>query len=253
MSNAKRHQRHSDKSSRSYWLYGLHAVRAALANPKRDIRRIVMTANTQDKIKDSLDASGFSADIITLHELEKLLPPHAVHQGVAAEVMPLPERSVEEVLSNKPNPDSVILLLDQVTDPHNVGAILRSSAAFGADAVIVTRDHAPQESAVMAKASSGGIEIVPLATITNLTQGMEVLKKRGYWCVGLDGDATKTLIPAQLPKPLALVLGAEGRGLRRLTAERCDMLVKLPIRSVMESLNVSNAAAVALYALTNRG
>jgi 23S rRNA (guanosine2251-2'-O)-methyltransferase len=130
-----------------------------------------------------------------------------------------------------------------------VGAILRSCAAFGAGAVILPRDHTPQESAVLAKASSGGIEIVPLIHVTNLAQCMEALKKSGYWCAGLDGGARQTLAEAKLGAATALVLGAEGAGLRRLTAERCDLLVRLPIAPAMESLNVSNAAAVALYAL----
>ncbi len=145
-----------------------------------------------------------------------------------------------------------VLLLDQVTDPHNVGAILRSAAAFDVGAVIVTDRNAPQESGVMAKAASGALEVVPLIAVTNLVQAIETLKKSGYWIAGLDGAARKAIHEAKLDNKTALVLGAEGAGLRRLTTEHCDFLVKLPISDKMESLNVSNAAAVAMYELYRR-
>ncbi len=246
MSNPKR----KADNSRSYWLYGLHAVRAALANPKREVRRLVATHQTLEKLGEDWQERKLGAETLSPQEIERLLPKDAVHQGAALEVTPLPERSLEEYLAHA-TPQKPLLLLDQVTDPHNVGAILRSAAAFDVGAVIVTRDHAPQESATLAKASSGGIEIVPMITVTNLTQCMETLKKNGYWCVGLDGQAKQTLAEAKLDHKTALVLGAEGAGLRRLTSERCDLLVRLPISPIMESLNVSNAAAVALYALSH--
>jgi 23S rRNA (guanosine2251-2'-O)-methyltransferase len=249
MSNPKRKTVSFDGKGRAYWLYGFHAVQAALMNPKRVIRRVVMTQPALEKFSHIVQTRSFSPEIVNPKEISHLLPPDAVHQGVAIEVLPLPELALEEYLAQikekKP-----LLLLDQVTDPHNVGAILRSAAAFNVGAVIVTRDHAPQESAVLAKASSGGIEVTPFITVTNLTQCMEILKKQGYWCIGLDGEASQTIAQAKLGKETALILGAEGRGLRRLTAERCDLLVRLPISSAMESLNVSNAAAVALYAIT---
>jgi 23S rRNA (guanosine2251-2'-O)-methyltransferase len=250
MSNPKRHSKPAGKSGRSYWLYGLHAVRAALGNSNRDIRRVLAAPGGQEKIAGACEAYGVSAEAASMQEISRLLPVDAVHQGVAAEVMPLPERSLEEYLAHPRGERAPLVLLDQVTDPHNIGAILRSAAAFGAGAVVVTRDNAPQESAVLAKASSGGIEIVPYIVVTNLAQCMETLKKHGYWCIGLDAEAPQTLAQAKLGRPLALVLGAEGKGLRRLSAERCDLLVRLPIQPEMESLNVSNAAAVALYAMT---
>jgi 23S rRNA (guanosine2251-2'-O)-methyltransferase len=252
MSNPKRTNGHTDKkgpSSRgpSYWLYGLHAARAALGNGRREIHRALAAPGVWEKMGDVTEMRKLSPQVVSLQDIGALLPAGAVHQGIALEVLPLAEQGLEGWLSRREA--RPVLLLDQVTDPHNVGAILRSAAAFGAGAVIVTRDHAPPESATLAKASSGGIEIVPYLTVTNLTQCMETLKKHGYWCLGLDGEAKQTLAEANPSPKTALVLGAEGKGLRRLTAERCDLLVRLPIDGVMESLNVSNAAAVALYAL----
>jgi 23S rRNA (guanosine2251-2'-O)-methyltransferase len=249
MSNPKRSHDHSPPKGRSYWLYGVHAVKAALLNRKRTVKRLLVTQQVLEKLGTDWQERKLGAEIFTMQDIAKLLPPDAVHQGAAVEVMPLAELSLEEYLAET-NVQKPLLLLDQVTDPHNVGAILRSAAAFDAGAVIVTRDHAPQESAVLAKASSGGLEVVPLITVTNLTQAMETLKKQGYWCAGLDGEAKQTISQAKLGPKTALVLGAEGRGLRRLTGERCDLLVRLPISSAMESLNVSNAAAVALYAIS---
>lgn len=236
---------------RTYWLYGLHAVRAALGNRRRTVRSAVATANALERLAAEFEARRINPRIISAMEVGNLVGSDAVHQGVALEVQMLPDLSLEDVLAQ--SADKPLILLDQVTDPHNVGAMLRSAAAFGAGAVISPRDHAPQETAVMAKASSGGIEIVPLVTVTNLAQCMETLKKHGYWCVGLDGEAKQTIGQAKLSRKTALVMGTEGKGLRRLTAERCDLLVKLPISPEMESLNVSNAAAIALYVITQNG
>lgn len=247
MSNPKR-KAPAEGKNRPYWLYGLHAVRAALLNPHRQVRRLAVTAAALEKLEGAWEERKLGPETLAPDALSRLLPEGAVHQGVALEVSPLAEVSLDEYLE-RAKEKRPLVLLDQVTDPHNVGAILRTAAAFAAGAVVVTRDHAPQESAVMAKASSGGIEIVPLIHVTNLSQAMETLKKNGYWCAGLDGEAKQTLAQAKLGPATALVLGAEGAGLRRLTSERCDLLVRLPIAPAMESLNVSNAAAVALYAL----
>lgn len=258
MSNPKRHtpkpfkQNHAKPQSsdgRSYWLYGLHAVTAALANPRRKIHRAVATSNALERLAAGFEARKLAPTLMSAHEVGALLPADAVHQGVALEVQMLQPLSLEEYLL-KADMNKPLILLDQLTDPHNVGAILRSAAAFNVGAVITPRDHAPQESAVMAKASSGGIELVPLITVTNLAQSMEELKKHGYWCAGLEGEAKLTISEAKLSRKTALVLGTEGKGLRRLTADRCDLLVKLPISSAMESLNVSNAAAIALYVIS---
>lgn len=256
MSNPKRGPRPSvsragasaGPSGRTYWLYGLHAARAALANPRRRLHRLVITAAALEKLADGLEGRGIKPQIVSAQEISHLLKEDAVHQGVAMEVAMLPELSLDEYIRRE-GVEKPLILLDQVTDPHNIGAILRSAAAFGAGAVVLPKDHAPQESAVLAKASSGGIELVPMITVTNLAQTMEALKKHGYWCVGLDGEAKQTIGEAKLSRQTALVLGAEGRGLRRLTAERADLLVRLPIEAQMESLNVSNAAAIALYVI----
>lgn len=241
-----------EEKKQTYWLYGVHAVRAALLNKKREIRRMVATKPAAEKLSVEFNARGIRPDVLSPQEISKMLPDEAVHQGVGLEVKPLPELSLENYLAGMKD-HKPLLLLDQVTDPHNIGAILRSAAAFGAGAAIVTKDHAPQESAVLAKASSGGIEVVPLIRVTNLVHAMETIKKAGYWCVGLEGEAKQTIGEAKLDAKTALVLGAEGSGMRRLTGEHCDLRVRLPISPAMESLNVSNAAAVALYTITQRG
>lgn len=225
----------------AYWLYGHHAVAAALANPRREVRRVLATKQAQTALAVTAKVKPQPADASAI---DKLLPKDAVHQGIAAEVLPLAPPALEEVLGGKP-----LLMLDQVTDPHNVGAILRSAAAFGAGAVIVQDRHSPPEGGVMAKAASGALEVVPLVPVTNLSQALQQVKEAGYWCAGLDGDAPLPIHQAKLGPKTVLVLGAEGRGLRRLVGEHCDLLVKIPISGQMESLNVSNAAAVALYAL----
>lgn len=228
-------------------IYGKHAALAVLANPMRKIKRVMVTKNTQGEIGEKAFSAIKNLQITDSKKLDDLLPRDAVHQGIAVECEPLAQLALQDWLKaehNKP-----VLLLDQVSDPHNVGAILRSAAAFEAGAVIATDRNAPTESGVMAKAASGALEIMPLITVGNLVQAIEHLKKSGYWIYGLDGEAKQTIAEAKLSGKIALVLGAEGRGLRRLTAERCDALIKLPISPKMESLNVSNAAAVALYEL----
>ncbi len=185
-------------------------------------------------------------------QLARLLGEEAVHQGIAAEVAPLDGWAMEDALRDAPT-ECVLMVLDQVTDPHNIGAILRSAAAFGVRALILARDHAPSEGATMAKIACGALEIVPLVYVANLARAMEQIKQAGFWIVGLEGEAKQTLHAHGLSGRLAVVLGAEGKGLRRLTLEACDLLARLPIRAQMESLNVSNAAAIALYELCGRG
>lgn len=226
------------------WLYGRHAVLAALANPRRRCRRLLATAEAQ---REGLPPSpGIATETVTRHELDRLLP-DAVHQGLALLAEPLPEPGLEDAL--KEAPGRPVLVLDQVSDPRNVGAILRSAAAFGAACVIVQERHAPQATGALAKAASGALEIVPLLRETNIARTLDALKSQGYWCIGLDAAVPTTLARAkpEESRPVALVLGAEGMGLRRLVAERCDALARLPITKAVESLNVSNAAAVALY------
>ncbi len=175
-----------------------------------------------------------------------------MHQGLALEAKPLAESDLDDLIAAIPanNAPQIVLLLDQVTDPHNVGAILRSAAAFAALAVIVPEHGAPPVTGALAKAASGALETVPLVRVVNLARTLERLKEAGFWCVGLDSDAADSLADLALPQRIGLVLGAEGAGLRRLVREQCDYLAKLPTRGALHSLNVSNAAAVALYALT---
>lgn len=239
----------------TFWLYGTHAVTAALVNPRRRIRRLLATAEAARALAEALDDGRAvrplpPEEIVEKAELEPLLPPGAVHQGVAALVEPLAAPTIEDVARAGAKVDrAVVVVLDQVTDPHNVGAILRSAAAFGAMAVIVPDRNSPEETGALAKSASGALERMPLIRVTNVVRALEELKGAGFWTAGLAGESPFTLASQNLSGRIALVLGAEGEGLRRLTREHCDYLVKLPMTDAVESLNVSNAAAVALYEL----
>lgn len=242
------------------WVYGRHAVAAVLANPMRRVRRLVALADTAADLRAL--AAGAAAtlppglpELLDRRALEQLLPSGAVHQGMAAAVEPLPARDIDDVLdgiSGATGPQ-IIVLLDQVSDPHNVGAILRSAAAFAARAVVMPEHGAPPVTGTLAKAASGALEAVPLVRVTNLARTLDRLKEAGFWCLGLEESAPKTLSEIDAGSRVALVLGAEGSGLRRLTRERCDLLARLPTRGEPASLNVSNAAAIALYELSRRG
>jgi 23S rRNA (guanosine2251-2'-O)-methyltransferase len=232
----------------AYFLYGFHAVRAALANPARRVGRLWSTRQAAERLIEDLQARDLTPRAADRSVLDSLLGGDAVHQGVVLEVWPLGEHAIEDVAADAPA-DARILVLDQVTDPHNVGAILRTAAVFGATAVCLQDRNAPPESAVLAKSASGALEQVPLVRIGNLARALDHLKDAGFWVAGLDGDATEPLSGLPRDRRIALVLGAEGEGLRRLTRETCDMLVAIPMRDKrLGSLNVSNAAAVALYA-----
>lgn len=246
-----------------YWLFGHHAVAAAIANPQRRIHRLVQVGSAGESLAGvnvPRPAAGATPpaplpawESIDREALDHILGRDAVHQGIAARVSPLPEHHIEEVgdLAGT-RPTAVVLILDQVTDPHNVGAILRSAAAFGAIAVVLTERHAAPETGVLAKAASGALEHVPVIRVTNLVRAMEDLKQSGFWCVGLAAEAERTLAENKLSGRVALCLGAEGPGLRRLTREHCDLLAKLPTEGPIDHLNVSNAAAVSLYELMRR-
>ncbi len=230
------------------WLHGTHAVLAALANPARHSRRLLATLEAGRSLPATLPL-GLKAEIVERRALDQLLRPGTVHQGMALLTAPLPEVDIEDACPPEAGRRNLVVVLDQVSDPHNVGAILRSAAAFGARALVVTERHAPDATASLAKAASGALEIVPLVRVTNLARALDRLATLGYWRIGLTGGADQTLAALDATGDVALVLGAEGSGLRRLTAERCDLLARLPIAPAMESLNVSNAAAVALYEL----
>jgi 23S rRNA (guanosine2251-2'-O)-methyltransferase len=239
-----------------YWLFGVHPVEAALANPRRCLHRLLATAEAAAQhaalLQQARSRPQGAPRLETLDRevLARQLPSGSVHQGLALLAEPLPPVDIYEVCDDLADlPQAALVLLDQVTDPHNVGAILRSAAAFGARAVICTERHAAAETGVLAKAASGALEHVPLVAVTNLARAIATLKEAGVWCAGLAADAPQTLAEARLAGKIAIALGAEGSGLRRLTRENCDMLLRLPTVGPIAQLNVSNAAAVALYEL----
>lgn len=240
------------------WVYGRHAVAAALANPERRWHRLLALAAQAEEAHAlaagavaTRQGSGEPVRVAEHDAFAALLPQGAVHQGLALEVEPLEEADLDDVLRAASGP-AILLALDRVGDPHNVGAVLRSASAFGAAAVIVTRRGTPPLGGALAKAASGALERVPLVPVVNLVRTLERLKEAGFWVCGLAEDAAETLATLDLGGRIVLVLGAEGSGLRRLVRERCDHLARLPTRPVQPTLNVSNAAAVALYELTRR-
>jgi 23S rRNA (guanosine2251-2'-O)-methyltransferase len=244
------------------WLYGRHAVSLALANPARRWRRLVVLAGQESEAAALVAATvaerhggGEPVEVLDRTAFDRLLPQDAVHQGWALEVEPLENADLEDVLRAVEVTQGrvIVLVLDQVTDPHNVGAILRSAAAFGASGVIVAEHGAPPSTGVLAKAASGALDIVPMVRAVNLARALDRLKKAGFWCCGLDEASPTPLASLDLGQRVVLVLGSEGSGLRRLLRERCDYLGRLPTGPELPSLNVSNAAAVALYELVRGG
>jgi 23S rRNA (guanosine2251-2'-O)-methyltransferase len=223
-------------------LYGLHAVEAALANPKRTVARVLATENAAHRLGPLLAKRGLTAEAATPRDLDRLLGPEAVHQGVLLEAEELPPVALDEV-----DTTGVLLVLDQVTDPQNVGALLRSAAAFGAAGLVMTERHSPPLHGALAKAASGALDLVPVILVKNLAQSLAQLGELGFLRVGLAEEGAGALETASLTRPLALVLGAEGKGLRQLTREHCDLICRISTQSALASLNVSNAAAVALH------
>jgi len=242
MARKRSHHQHGTPNRPRFW--GRHAVAAALDNPQRKVLRAWTTREAADVMQFPKDVPVTLADVA---DLGRLVPNDAPHQGVVIEVEPLDDVWLDDLLVGAPE-RAVLLVLDQVTDPHNVGAILRSAAAFGAVGLVTQDRHSPPESGVVAKAASGTLERVPWARVVNLARTLEDIAQAGFWRIGLAGDAETGLKEALGPPRVALVLGAEGPGLRHNTREHCDALARLPISNAVESLNVSNAAAVALYA-----
>lgn len=233
-------------------LWGRHAVTAALANPERTLRKLWGT-------HDAIASLGLSPSMLTIQyaevaDLGRMVPSDAPHQGLVLECDPLPDRWLDELFEMAPDAGDKrpILVLDQVTDPHNVGAVLRSAAAFDALGIVTQDRHSPPESGALARSASGALEIMPWIRVVNLARALEEMAEAGYWRVGLTGHAKLLLPDAMAPGKLALVLGAEGEGMRQNTEAHCDALAKLPISPRMESLNISNAAAIALYAAATR-
>lgn len=230
-------------------IYGRHAVEAALANPQRKILKVFCLRENVNEIKSKIADNKIA--VAERRELDKMLPADAVHQGFAAVAETLPGIGIDEVCSLAAEKENCrLLVLDQVTDPQNIGAIVRSCAAFGCTALIVPDKNSPQESGAMLKAAAGTFENMPVCRVTNLSRTLERLKKAGFWIVGMDGYAKTNIDKLDKKGKLAVVMGSEGKGMRRLTEESCDITVRLPIADNVESLNVSTAAAVVLYELS---
>ncbi len=239
------------------WIYGVHAVAGALGNPARQCRRLLVTTDTRLGHGDRLAAAADNnpappvVEVVARQDIEARLPRDVVHQGVALEADPLGEVTLGALCHDLRGEERArVVALDQVTDPRNVGAVMRAAAAFGARAVIVTERHAPAASGSLAKAAAGALERMPLIRVTNFSRALADLKEAGFWCAGFDGDAETVLGTVDLPARLVLVMGSEGAGLRRLSRENCDYMLRIPIAPESESLNIATAAAVALYALS---
>ena len=228
-------------------LYGWHTVLAALANPKRRIRKLWLTENAARRLEDEKIILDVTPEIVRPDVIDHRLGPDAVHQGLLAEADPLDELALDELTA-----DGIVLVLDQITDPHNVGAIMRSAAAFAVKAIITTARHSPEATGVLAKSASGALELVPVITVGNLARALNELNDQGFQTVGLDSEGSDNLASVPLVAPLALVLGAEGKGLRKLTRDTCSTVARLDMPGEIKSLNVSNAAVLALYIGTSR-
>ena len=240
-----RRDRGQKPTAGSQWLYGIHAVQAALANPRRRLGRACLTPRAQETLSNL--TNRVQVETMDPGAIDRLLPPGAVHQGAALEAWPLKSRDLDEILSEPKDVRRIVLVLDQLSDPHNVGAILRTAAAFNVTAVVVQDRHAPPQSGALAKAASGALDLIPYVEVVNIARALDDLAKRGFWRIALAGDGDMSLAEATPEGDVALVLGSEGSGIRRLVREHCEAAAFIPIESRMESLNVSNAAAIALY------
>ena len=253
MAKRKHKNPHKDRKtladSSQLYIYGSHAVQAAVDNPQRHIKNLYLTENAAHELAETLAKRNIQAQISKPQKLASLLPPDAVHQGMVLETATLPEPDLADLAAS----GKLLLLLDQVSDPRNVGAILRAAAVFGAGGIILPRRNSPPPSGALAKTASGALEVVQMLPVTNLARALETLHKAGYMSVGLDerGDTLIGNVPKD--RPLAVVMGAEGPGLRRLTRETCDILARLPVAddAGFATLNVATATAVTLYALKN--
>src|SRR5712691_10274334 len=223
-------------------LYGWHTVTLALQNPERRIRKLLLTENAARRLAEDNIQTPVTPEIVRPGVIDQRLGPDAVHQGLLAEADPLPSPDIEALET-----EGMVLVLDQITDPHNVGAIMRSAAAFAIKAIVTTARHSPEATGVLAKSASGALELVPLVTVQNLARALTEMNDRGFLTVGLDSQGGENLGSVALRQPLALVLGAEGKGLRLLTRETCSVVARLDMPGEIKSLNVSNAAVLALY------
>jgi 23S rRNA (guanosine2251-2'-O)-methyltransferase len=228
-------------------IYGFHSVGAALQAPRRELIRLYATAAAAERLSGEIAARGLETRIMSPEEISARAPREAVHQGLLLEARPLAPIDIADLPAN-----GLVLVLDQITDPHNVGAILRTGAAFAVDALVTTERHSPDFAGALAKSASGGLEHVPICSVTNLARALAEMGDMGYWRIGLDSEASDELTNETISRPLALVLGAEDKGLRRLTRERCDRLARLDLPGAIKSLNVSNACAIALALVHER-
>jgi len=235
------------KQQTAHYIYGVHSVSAAIANPRRKKITLFSSKNALERFSEKEQALIANIDVQVLppKDLDRLVGTEAVHQGLVLKVMPLPRIDLKSLDDFR-----LIIILDQITDPHNVGAILRTACAFGASALVTTARHAPQETGVMAKSASGALDIVPVIEVGNLGEAIKTLKKQAVWCVGLDSEADMPLNGADIEHNVALILGAEGKGLRQKTRQLCDQMFRLDMPGAIKSLNVSNAAAIAMFSLT---
>ncbi len=235
-----------------FWIYGLHAGRAALSNRSRRVRKVMATGRVLSEVAELLPGD-LPVEPAESEAISKMVPAGAVHQGLALLCEPLPAVGLPQALGQTPQGRRIVIVLDQITDPHNEGAILRSAAAFDVSAVIVQNRHAPPESGALAKAASGALETVPRVSVVNISRALEALGRMNFWRIALASDAKPSLRDATRTGDIAIVLGAEGSGVRRLVRETCDVSASIPIDGAVQSLNVSNAAAIALYELRNAG
>ena len=222
-------------------IYGFHSVAAALRAPRRELIRLYATAAAAERLGAEIAARGLETRIMSPEAISARSPREAVHQGLLLEARPLAPIDIADLPA-----DGLVLVLDQITDPHNVGAILRTGAAFAVDALVTTERHSPEFAGTLAKSASGGLEHVPICSVANLARALSEMGDMGYWRIGLDSEAQTRLADETLSRPLALILGAEDKGLRRLTRERCDRMARLDLPGAIKSLNVSNACAIAL-------
>src|SRR5919112_1611618 len=226
-------------------LYGWHPVVEALLNPRRRLRRLLVTENAADRLTETVGTLSIAPELVRPDTITRLVEPDAVHQGLYLEADPLPSPTLETLSDT-----GLVLALDQITDPHNVGAIVRTAAAFGVEAIITTARHSPSATGVLAKAASGGLEHVPFLEVRNLAGALIALGQRGFQRIGLDSEGSAAMGEIPVRRPVVLVLGAEGKGLRQRTRGCCDVVARLDMPGAIKSLNVSNAAAICLYALS---
>jgi 23S rRNA (guanosine2251-2'-O)-methyltransferase len=244
-------QRAAEPPARGLWLYGRHAVAAALANPQRSCHRLLATAEARARLGPTATRPGLEVLTVERAEIERRLGADTVHQGLALSVAPLPRQELRRACAPEPG-RNLVLMLDQISDPHNVGAILRTAAAFAVRAVVMAERRGAPLGGAVAKAASGALDLVPVVEVVNLAHALDDLAALGYWRIALDGHAEQPIDAAPDAERLVLVLGAEGEGVRRLVREHCDFAARLPIAPAMESLNVSVACGIALYALAAR-